>query len=405
MNARRYDIDWLRVFATLTVFIFHCTRFFCSEDWHLKVPVEQQSEVLVIVRSFFISIWFMELFCLVSGFAAWHALQKRSGGQFLLERVKRLLVPLYTVGLFLLVVPQAYFEYYSHGIISAGMWEALPGYYLSLPETVFDFGGKNYADPIQVLPYGFSGHLWFIQMLFMITLITLPVLLYLRSEKGRRLIERAAGWTGGEAGIFIFVVPLAVVRIALAWLPQTSERTWGDFAWYALFFVIGYILAADERFTISYKRAGKASLVVWILSFWLVGAFFRFVLGFDTDAGQGVWWQYLIWHVDYSLFSWGAVVFWLSLAANRFNFTNGLLTYSNEAVLPFFLLHQTVILCVGWFVLPWDTSNLVKFFVILVVSFGLIMAIYEVLIRHIGFMRFLFGMPPKKKPAAALGAG
>ena len=35
--------------------------------------------------------------------------QSDDTGQYLVERVKRLLVPLYTVGLFILMVPQAYF--------------------------------------------------------------------------------------------------------------------------------------------------------------------------------------------------------------------------------------------------------------------------------------------------------
>lgn len=34
--ARRYDIDWLRVIAMLAVFIYHCSRFFGTEGWHLK---------------------------------------------------------------------------------------------------------------------------------------------------------------------------------------------------------------------------------------------------------------------------------------------------------------------------------------------------------------------------------
>jgi hypothetical protein len=73
------------------------------------------------------------------------------------------------------------------------------------------------------------------------------------------------------------------------------------------------------------------------------------------------------------------------------------LTYSNEAVLPFFLFHQTIIQIVGWFVLPLDMGNLAKFLIIAVVSFPLILILYEVLVRHIGFMRFLFGMSPKKE--------
>jgi len=33
---RRYDIDWLRIFAVFMVFIFHCARFFDINDWHVK---------------------------------------------------------------------------------------------------------------------------------------------------------------------------------------------------------------------------------------------------------------------------------------------------------------------------------------------------------------------------------
>ena len=86
----------------------------------------------------------------------------------------------------------------------------------------------------------------------------------------------------------------------------------------------------------------------------------------------------------------------LSLGAKYLNFTNGLLSYSNEAVLPFFLFHQTIILAVGWFVIPLAIGNLAKWLIIFIVSFPLILILYEVLVRHIGFMRFLFGMTSKK---------
>ncbi len=35
MNERKYYIDWLRVGAMIVVFLFHCSRFFDNEDWHL----------------------------------------------------------------------------------------------------------------------------------------------------------------------------------------------------------------------------------------------------------------------------------------------------------------------------------------------------------------------------------
>ena len=66
-------------------------------------------------------------------------------------------------------------------------------------------------------------------------------------------------------------------------------------------------------------------------------------------------------------------------------------------MLPFYLLHQTIILCAGWFVIPWDMGILPKFLIIAVASFALIMALYELLIRRFNIVRFFFGMRPKKK--------
>jgi glucans biosynthesis protein C len=179
MNERKYYVDWLRVFAMITVLLFHCSRFFDNQGWHLKAPIAQQSDVLPTIRELFISLWFMELFFFVSGYAAWYALKKRTGGQYLVERIKRLLIPLYSVGLFILLVPQVYFDRFTKNIISGTFWQWLPGYFRGLPGELF--GPKNYADPIELLPYNFGGHLWFIMMLFLISLAALPVILYLKS--------------------------------------------------------------------------------------------------------------------------------------------------------------------------------------------------------------------------------
>jgi len=73
------------------------------------------------------------------------------------------------------------------------------------------------------------------------------------------------------------------------------------------------------------------------------------------------------------------------------------LDYTNEAVLPFYILHQTVILAVGYFVLQWAIPDVLEWAVVVVISFAIIMALYECLVRRFNLMRFLFGMKPLKK--------
>jgi glucan biosynthesis protein C len=397
MKERRYDIDWLRVIAMLGVFVMHSTRFFCTEDWQLKVPAAQQSDILGIVRDFALSVWLMPLFFLVAGFAARYSLKRRTAGQYLVERVKRILVPLYTVGILILVVPQNYFDDFTHGMTTTTFWQWLPSYYLNLPARVLAFASKDYLDPVNLVPYSFSGHLWFLQLLFIILLVTLPLFLFLESARGRRLIDRLAGWCARPGGLFLLAVPLAVSEVALRWLPVTTERTWADFLWYACFFAIGYIIAMDERFTGSIKRHGWVCLALWILLFVGAGGLVTFALGYDTDPGHGFSLLFVLWRITQSIIQFSAVMFIVSLAAKYLSLSSRFLTYANEAVLPFFLLHQTAIQTIGWFVLPLGMGNIAKFLIIAAVSFPLTLALYELCVRHIGAMRFLFGMTPKKK--------
>jgi len=384
LKERRYDIDWLRVIAMLAVFLFHCTRLFDTEAWHLKNS--QQSEILFIVMRALVWPWVMELFFLLSGFGTWYSLQSRSARTYLWERGKRLLFPLYTVGLFLLLPIQFYFELGTNAGYRGSFWEVLPTYFsaIGLPRVT--------QAPDELLPFPFSGHLWFLQYLFLISLILLPLLLYLKSERGLGWIRRCAGWSDNRGGIFLFVIPLALVLIGLRGLFE-AQRSWADFLWYAVYFVIGYILAADERFTDSIRRHGWVGLAIWLVGFSAGISLLVLVLGYDPIPGhESFSWMYIVYQIIWSLSSWSAVVFMLSMGVKYLSADHKVLTYGNEAVLPFYLLHQTIILCVGYFVISWNLPVLIKLFIVVILSFPLILVLYELLVRRFNATRFLFGM-------------
>jgi glucan biosynthesis protein C len=334
----------------------------------------------------------------LSGVGAWYALRSRSGGQYLWERVKRLLIPMYTVGLFILMPPQAYFEAVTNGGYTGSFWQYLPGYYSSLPADILSIAPHDLHDARFLVPFGFPGHLWFLQYLFLISLVTLPLLLYLKSEPGQRWIDRLAGWSDRRGGIFLFVIPLALVLVCLRSL-FGGGTTWADFLWYAIFFLIGYIMAADKRLTESIKRHGGTCLILWILGFSGVGLIAG-VLGYDPMPGNEPFSStYVLFQIVWTITSWSAVVFMLSLGAKYLNYSNKMLAYGNEAVLPFYLFHQTIILIVGFFVIRWNMAILPKYLIIAVVSFPLIMVLYELLVRRFNVVRFFFGMRPQKLPA------
>ena len=371
----------------LVVFFYHSTRLFDPEGWHLKNP--QQSMALFITMRGLIWFWVMELFFLLSGMGTWYALKNRKAGPYLWERVKRLLIPLYSVGLLVLLPIQFFFELQTNAAYGGNFWQVIPMYFsrFSFPRVT--------QWPSTLLPMPFAGHLWFLQYLFLISLLSLPILLYLKSESGRQWIAKLAGWSEKTGGIFIFVIPLFIFLTVFRVVFE-SRFSWADLSWYGIFFIIGYMMASDNRFTSGIKKHGWFSLGLWIVGFLGIGLL-NLVFGFDPTPGKEPFsLNFMIFHILWCVSSFSAVIFVLSIGAKYLNKDYHRLNYANEAVLPFYLFHQTIILCVGWFVIKWQMGIAAKLIITIAISFPLIMVLYELLVRHINIVRFFFGMRPRK---------
>ena len=97
-----------------------------------------------------------------------------------------------------------------------------------------------------------------------------------------------------------------------------------------------------------------------------------------------------------ALSSWFWIIALLGFGSLYLNRTNRFLKYANEAVLPFYILHLTVTLIVGYYVIEWNIGVNLKFLIISIISFVIILAIYWLIVRPFRIMRFLFGMKPRK---------
>jgi len=381
-HQRRYDLDAMRIFAMLTIFFFHCARFFDPFGWHLK---NAETSEIVSVFIGFVSMWSMPLFFLISGVGTWYGLGARTPGQYLSERVKRLLIPLFTVGVFILLPPQYFFELTTNREFTGSFAEA---YGLFLAHIFIDNGPNAfYCTP-------WSGHLWFLQQLFLVSLFTLPLLTYLRSDSGRGKIRRLATICDRTGGIFLLVIPIALISICLQWIPRRLDHGWPDFVNYTAFFLVGYVISMDRQFLESIRKSGWIGALSGIVAF-LVAALLVLKAGYDPAEASSISWAYLCFQSAASLGAFSWIVFFLSLAANYLNHKSKTIAYGNEAVLPFYILHQTVILIVGWFIIESELSIPAKYIIISITSFVLIIALYEFLIKRINALRFLFGMRRK----------
>ena len=69
-------------------------------------------------------------------------------------------------------------------------------------------------------------------------------------------------------------------------------------------------------------------------------------------------------------------------------------------MLPFYLLHEPVIVAFAWFIVRWHAPIGVKYPALVVVSFTATLALYEPAVRRYRITRLLFGM---KTPQRAVG--
>ena len=80
MEARRYDLDWLRVIAILLLHLFHCAMPFIAEwDWHIK---NKETSYLILEANYFLSRWRMPILFFISGIGTVFVLNLKSPDSF-----------------------------------------------------------------------------------------------------------------------------------------------------------------------------------------------------------------------------------------------------------------------------------------------------------------------------------
>jgi hypothetical protein len=78
------------------------------------------------------------------------------------------------------------------------------------------------------------------------------------------------------------------------------------------------------------------------------------------------------------------------------DFTNRWLRYGQEAALPFFVLHQPVIIVIAFFVVQWDATIAVKLPIVVLSSFVVSVGLYELIVRRFRPLRLAFGMKSRR---------
>jgi glucan biosynthesis protein C len=377
-SARVYHLDWLRVLAILAVFIFHTGRFFDTDGWHVKNPTTYAG---MDIWKDFLASWILPLFFLISGASIFYSLGKSGAVRFAKDKVLRLLVPL-AFGSVTHVSLQVYLEARTQSGFTGSFFQFLPHYFQGLRGL-----GGNFA--------WMGLHLWYLEVLFVYSLAFLPLFLWLKAGSGRGVLGWLGDFLARPGAAYLLVLPGALLVSALN--PNSlffGSRDWGGWAlpMYVPYFLAGFVLVS---------HAGLQQRICrqrwWSLAGVGIAMIALLVLARDEPV-FGTPFYTLIFSL-YGLLSWCCVLAILGFGMEHLTFSTPFLRYANEAVLPFYILHQTVIISVGFFVVRWAIPDLAKFAIIATSSFATIMLLYEFLVRRFNLLRFLFGMRLLKQAA------
>lgn len=383
-SLRLHYIDWLRLLATLGVFIYHAARPFDLQDWMIKNP--ERSVVVTVFFVIFLGSWGMPLFFLMAGTGAQFSLRRRTGRQFASERVNRLVIP-FIMGSILLTPLQVYIEWIHKGWYEGRYLAFIPTFIESLPGPAL----TELFNPSIFESYGI--HLWFLGFLFSFSIIALPLFIWLKKEVGKRFISRLTAVCEKRGGLLLFILPVMLARFILQ--PLYPEYTsWADFTYFLVFFIYGYVLYADERFMRVIKRDWLLLFSVGILSTIAIFTAVAAGVGLDWYSNPSLLGFYIAWGLI-SVNAWCWVISALYVGSRIFDIRNKVLEYGREAILPFYVFHQPIIFVIVFYVVQWDAGILTKLLVVILCAFIITMALHEFIIKRIAPLRSLFGMKPR----------
>ncbi len=397
MNAstspRRYDLDALRIFACYLLFLFHVGMVFNPAPF-FHVRNDDTSLAFLIVCGF-ISLWHMPLFFLLAGWSAAASLASRGAGAFLRERWHKLALPL-IAGCVLLAPGIKYLELQSgqdlnhRGLfVSAELQESLRSVIpIELPLAApFDESFVEFLPTFFTQLDRFSwSHLWFLAYLLSLTLVLLPAF--------ARLAKRPSPFVvPSRFQIYLPIVPLALVQLTLRERfpgPYNLYNDWASMSFYATFLIAGFLMAVEPHFEFRLREEWKRAFGIGLAA---TGVLLAAVLGvFDWTpavlAGTAV-------------AGWCFVVALLGFAHERVTSSSPRMRYLAESAFPIYLLHQPVIVFLGYPIVQLPLGIAAKFVLLLTSSVVVTLAVYHFAVRPFQLPRTLTGMKPLPQRSGA----
>jgi len=300
--------------------------------------------------------WIMPLLFLVSGIGSYHSLQKRTVKEYLTERIHRLFIPLF-FGILFLVPIQTFLAEKFHNAYQGNYFEQYILFFTKPTDLSGYHGGFTPA------------HLWFLLYLFIISLVSLPII-HLCNKSRKRL------------DISKITLPILLTFFIIPVLSQVildiEGKSLGEYlAWYLLGY---FIMSKDEIQDILEKHRivlAIASALMMII----------YALGMIFLESYNV----ILYEIFYGLYAYTTVLAILGMGKKRLNFTNRVTSYMTKSSFGIYLFHQEWVVISAYFVIL-NVTN-IPLQIISILIFSIIFTFFtQITFRKIPFLRYIFGL-------------
>lgn len=377
-RGRRYDIDALRVFAFGLLILYHVAMFYVLDwGWHVKSTYQVEWLQLPMQLT---NQWRMPLIFLISGLAVSFIWGKYTVGRFAARRTWRLMLPL-LFGMAVIVPPQPYYEALTKGIIEPGYLQFWAKYL-----TFQDFPGDAWGGEEYIV--WTWNHLWYLPYLWFYTLLLIPIAMFI-DRRGKFIRQRFQGLRGVWI-VLIPILPLMVYyNVVFPRFPYISHAfidDWYAHVMYSTFFLYGFLIARDKGFWSEVTRLRKITLGLAIMFFGL------YMVSGDFLPDETSYWQNQVSGLITYLNRWLWILAVLGWGHHFLDKPMKWLPYATEAVYPWYILHQTIVVVVGYNLSKLQLGAIVEPVLVLFATLGGCLVLHEYVIRRIRVLRPLFGL-------------
>lgn len=379
-DERRTDLDWLRIAAFASLILYHVGMFYVSWDWHVKSSRASDAiEPLMLL----VNPWRLILLFIISGAATRFMADKMKPGRLFASRMGRLWPPL-LLAVFVIVPPQAYYEVLD--AMRLGQLSADPAWVENFYLRYVTASG-NWCDAQGCLITPTYNHMWFVAYLILYTLALFPLL---------PLLRRAPRLDALLAGPLLLITPwlfLFVTRLTL--MPLFGETH--DFridgylhVVYLVAFVFGFAIAKHTPFFEACLRMRWIALALALAAYALLMALYRGWLPFEPPG-----WSYPAVREAQAA---GAIVACFGFGYKYLRGRDGpIRRYFTDAIFPFYIVHQTVIVMAGFYLDPLRLPLWLEASAVIGVTVFACWATYEIA-RRSRWLRPWFGLRSQTRP-------